>query len=67
MLDFDTEIFIRDLQNFWIKKKVLVVHCGAHLAEELAEYKHFNFDPVIWIESPITAYLLPYCLSARTA
>ena len=51
MLDFDTEIFIRDLQNFWIKKKVLVVHCGAHLAEELAEYKHFNFDPVIWIES----------------
>jgi FkbM family methyltransferase len=51
MEDFDTEIFIEDIYNFWTKKPIAVIHCGAHLAEEASAYHEYNFSPVVWIEA----------------
>jgi len=51
MNNYQTEISIRHIQDFWINKKLLVVHCGAHKAEELDEYLSVGWDQVIWIEA----------------
>jgi FkbM family methyltransferase len=47
----ETEISIRDINSYWIKKPVAVVHCGAHLAEELEEYEDVGWREVTWIEA----------------
>lgn len=51
MRDIDTEIFIEDIHNFWVKRPMPVIHCGAHLAEEAPDYYKYNFSPVVWIEA----------------
>ena len=51
MMDFDTEIFIEDIHSFWAKNPIPVIHCGAHLAEEAADYYKHSFKPVVWIEA----------------
>jgi len=49
--NLDTEIPIKDLYDFWIKDTLSVVHCGAHLAEELEEYEALGWVKIIWIEA----------------
>ena len=51
MNNAETEISIRDINSYWIKKPVAVVHCGAHLAEELEEYEDVGWREVTWIEA----------------
>jgi FkbM family methyltransferase len=51
MNNYETEISIRHIHDFWINKKLLVVHCGAHKAEELDEYLDVGWDQIIWIEA----------------
>ena len=51
MNNSDTEISINDLHHYWIKKPVIVIHCGAHLAEELEEYERAGWEEVVWIEA----------------
>ena len=51
MNNAETEISIRDIHNYWIQKPVAVVHCGAHLAEELEEYEDVGWRDVTWIEA----------------
>jgi len=51
MNNSDTEISIGDLSNHWIKTPVTVVHCGAHLAEELEEYESVRWERIVWIEA----------------
>lgn len=51
MNNYETEISIRHIHDFWINQKLLVVHCGAHQAEELDEYLAVGWDQVIWIEA----------------
>jgi FkbM family methyltransferase len=51
MEDFETEIFTEDIYNFWTKKPIAVIHCGAHLAEEASAYYEYKFSPVVWIEA----------------
>jgi FkbM family methyltransferase len=46
-----TEIKFKDIQRFWIKNTVSVVHCGAHLAEELEDYESLGWNDIIWIEA----------------
>lgn len=64
MNNSDTEISIDDLSDYWIRGPVAVVHCGAHLAEELEEYEGVGWRQIIWIEAnpklipPLTKRLL---------
>jgi len=51
MNDLETEIEISELARFWIGAEVSVVHAGAHLGEEAADYKAANWSNVIWIEA----------------
>lgn len=51
MNNSETEISIRDIYSYWIQKPVAVVHCGAHLAEELEEYEDVGWREVTWIEA----------------
>ena len=51
MNDYEVEISIRHIHDFWINQKLLVVHCGAHKAEELDEYVAVGWDQIIWIEA----------------
>ena len=60
----ETEIAFGDLHRIWIKSKVDVVHCGAHLAEELEDYEELGWGRIIWIEA--NPRLIP-ALSARVA
>jgi FkbM family methyltransferase len=49
--NLETEILISDLRKYWIKDSVQLIHCGAHLAEELGEYLSKGFKEIIWIEA----------------
>jgi hypothetical protein len=49
--NIETEISIRDIHKYWIQRTVAVVHCGAHLAEELEEYENVGWREVTWIEA----------------
>jgi len=49
--NYETEISVHDLYNFWIKRTLPLVHCGAHLAEELEEYESVGWDEITWIEA----------------
>jgi FkbM family methyltransferase len=51
MKDFETEIFIKDLRKYWIRKPTHVIHCGAHHGEEANSYYSNQMSPVIWIEA----------------
>ena len=51
MNNLETEISIIDLSNYWIEEPVTVIHCGAHLAEELEEYEGVGWQRIVWIES----------------
>ena len=51
MNNYETEISIRHIHDFWINSKLPVVHCGAHQAEEIDEYVAVGWDHVIWIEA----------------
>ena len=51
MNNIETEISIRDIHKYWIQRTVAVVHCGAHLAEELEEYENVGWREVTWIEA----------------
>jgi FkbM family methyltransferase len=51
MNNLETEISISDIRKYWIKDSVQLVHCGAHLAEELSEYLSKGFKEIIWIEA----------------
>jgi hypothetical protein len=51
MNHLDTEISISDLKKFWIPNTAQVIHCGAHLAEELDEYISNGFNNIVWIEA----------------
>lgn len=52
----------KDIQRVWINNNVSVVHCGAHLAEELEAYLDVGWNNIIWIEA--NPHLIP-ALSAR--
>jgi FkbM family methyltransferase len=47
----ETEISIRNIHDYWIQSSVPVVHCGAHLAEELEEYLDVGWNDITWIEA----------------
>ncbi len=47
----ETEISIRNIHDYWIQSSVAVVHCGAHLAEELEEYLDVGWKDITWIEA----------------
>ena len=51
MNNFDTEIMIPHLRKIWIKDPITIVHCGAHLAEELDEYEAEGWTQITWIEA----------------
>lgn len=44
-------ISVQDLQRFWGVNPRTIVHVGAHNAEELTDYAHAGWGPVIWIEA----------------
>ena len=49
--NYETEISVQDLYNFWIRRTLPLVHCGAHLAEELEEYESVGWNEITWIEA----------------
>ena len=51
MNNLETEISISDIRKYWIKDSVQLVHCGAHLAEELSEYQSQGFNEIVWVEA----------------
>jgi FkbM family methyltransferase len=51
MNNSDTEISIEDIKRFWIEGSPTIIHCGAHLAEELEEYEKVGWRKIVWIEA----------------
>lgn len=44
-------ISVKELNNLWNIKPTGVVHVGAHIGEEAADYKRHSWSPVIWVEA----------------
>ena len=44
-------ISVSELSRFWNIKPKGVLHVGAHLAEEAADYEKYGWLPVTWVEA----------------
>ena len=46
-----TDFDLKALKKSWFHQPLNVVHCGAHLAQEAAQYHDLGFMSVLWIEA----------------
>lgn len=47
----NTDFDLKALKQSWFHQPLNVVHCGAHLAQEAAQYQDLGFMSVLWIEA----------------